>query len=122
MARLPISGQDSGTWGDVLNDFLGQAHVTDGSLKPSAVSAAIGSSLTDSNIAAGAAIAQSKIAGLTADLSAKLTASNNLSDVVSAATARTNLGVPSATGFANITVGTTAPSSPSVGDIWVDTN
>ena len=122
MARLPISGQDSGTWGDVLNDFLGQAHATDGSLKSSAVTTAIGSTITDSNIAASAAIAQSKIAGLTASLSTKLTASNNLSDVVSAATARTNLGVPAATGFTNITVGTAAPSSPSVGDIWIDTN
>ena len=31
-------------------------------------------------------------------------------------------GVPQASGFSNITVGTVAPTSPSVGDIWVDTN
>lgn len=122
MARLPIQGSDDGVWGDVLNDFLSQAHASDGTLQSSAVTAAIGSNITDSNIAASAAIAQSKIAGLTTSLSSKLTASNNLSDVVSAATARTNLGVPSATGFTNITVGTVAPSSPSVGDIWIDTN
>jgi hypothetical protein len=159
MARLPISGQDSGTWGDVLNDFLAQAHASDGSLKQSAVTAALSdattsskgivqlagdlggtaaaptiatgavtgakiaaTTITDSNIATSAAIAQSKIAGLTTSLSSKLTASNNLSDVVSAATARTNLGVPAATGFTNITVGTVAPSSPTVGDIWIDTN
>lgn len=31
-------------------------------------------------------------------------------------------GVPQASGFSKISVGTTAPSSPSVGDLWVDTN
>jgi hypothetical protein len=40
MSRLPITGSDDGTWGDVLNDFLGQAHNPDGSLKSTAVSAA----------------------------------------------------------------------------------
>lgn len=33
MSRLPIPGQDSGTWGGVLNDFLSQSHKTDGTLK-----------------------------------------------------------------------------------------
>jgi lysophospholipase L1-like esterase len=37
MVRLPIPGSDSGTWGDLLNDFLDISHNTDGSLKPSAV-------------------------------------------------------------------------------------
>ena len=40
MARLPTPGGDDGTWGDVLNDFLDQAHNSDGSLKSSAVSSA----------------------------------------------------------------------------------
>jgi hypothetical protein len=39
-----------------------------------------------------------------------------------AATSRTNLAVAQASGFAKMTVGTSAPSSPSVGDLWVDTN
>ena len=34
MARLPQPGGDKGTWGQVLNDFLSQAHLPDGSLKP----------------------------------------------------------------------------------------
>lgn len=29
-ARLPTPGGDSGTWGDVLNTFLGVGHSTDG--------------------------------------------------------------------------------------------
>lgn len=33
MPRLPIPGQDKGSWGDVLNDFLAQAHNTDGTLR-----------------------------------------------------------------------------------------
>ncbi len=33
MPRLPIPGNDSGTWGDILNQFLVVSHNTDGSLK-----------------------------------------------------------------------------------------
>ena len=32
MSRLPIPGQDVGTWGDILNGFLAVAHNADGSL------------------------------------------------------------------------------------------
>lgn len=35
MSRLPIPGSDNGTWGDILNDFLGVEHNTDGTLKAS---------------------------------------------------------------------------------------
>lgn len=37
MARLPIPGKDAGVWGDVLNDYLSQAHAADGTLKQNAV-------------------------------------------------------------------------------------
>lgn len=37
MARLPIPGSDEGTWGNVLNDYLGVAHNGDGTLKADAV-------------------------------------------------------------------------------------
>lgn len=40
MARLPIVGGDLDNWGTVLNDFLGVAHNTDGTLQSTAVSAA----------------------------------------------------------------------------------
>lgn len=39
MARLPQSGGDDGTWGQVLNDFLLQSHTSDGLLKPGIVQA-----------------------------------------------------------------------------------
>lgn len=37
MARLPNPGSDVDIWGDVLNDFLRQAHEPDGSIKDSAI-------------------------------------------------------------------------------------
>ncbi|HSX28359.1 MAG TPA: glycoside hydrolase family 16 protein [Candidatus Saccharimonadales bacterium] len=40
MTRLPSPGADSGTWGNILNDYLSQSHNSDGSLKSSAVTAA----------------------------------------------------------------------------------
>jgi hypothetical protein len=33
MIRLPIPGSDDGSWGQILNDFLAQAHNADGTLK-----------------------------------------------------------------------------------------
>jgi len=39
MARLPSPGSDDGTWGDILNDFLMQAHNSDGTLKAGSVEA-----------------------------------------------------------------------------------
>jgi hypothetical protein len=38
MSRLPTPGQDDGTWGTVLNDFLGQSLQADGLLKDGIVS------------------------------------------------------------------------------------
>lgn len=39
MARLPQPGSDSGTWGDILNEYLSQAHNQDGTLKTNSVGA-----------------------------------------------------------------------------------
>jgi len=38
--RLPVPGSDVGTWGSILNGFLRVSHQEDGTLKPSAVTAA----------------------------------------------------------------------------------
>jgi hypothetical protein len=37
VSRLPTPGSDDNQWGQILNDFLGQAHNADGSLKPGLV-------------------------------------------------------------------------------------
>lgn len=37
MARLPQPGSDTGTWGQILNDYLTQSHNPDGTIKPNAV-------------------------------------------------------------------------------------
>lgn len=52
MSRLPIPGQDSGTWGEILNNFLSKSHESDGSLKSNALSSA-GAVTSDSLAAVG---------------------------------------------------------------------
>ncbi len=73
MSRLPTPGGDDGTWGDVLNDYLGVSHNADGTLKDNSV--------TDATVSGSANIAQSKIANLSTDLSNKVdTTDSRLSD------------------------------------------
>ncbi len=84
MSRLPTPGGDAGNWGDILNDFLDQSHNSDGTLKDSAVS------------------------------SSALLKSNNLSDVSSTSSARTNLGLgDSATKNVGSIAGTVAAGNDS---------
>lgn len=40
MARLPIPGGDNGTWGSILNSFLSVSHNSDGTINPTAITAA----------------------------------------------------------------------------------
>jgi len=40
MARLPVSGSDSGVWGDILNEFLEVSHNSDGTLQSGSVTSA----------------------------------------------------------------------------------
>jgi len=72
MARLPQPGSDDGTWGDILNEFLGVDHNADGTLKTSGTLAT------------------------KADDATVLKKANNLSDVASASTSRANLGLGTA--------------------------
>lgn len=37
MPRLPIPGQDGGTWGNLLNEYLSVSHNSDGTIKSSAL-------------------------------------------------------------------------------------
>jgi hypothetical protein len=64
--RLPTPGSDNGTWGDILNDFLVQAHNSDGSLQDGII--------TDAKISSSAAIAKTKLAP---SVQTSLTAADN---------------------------------------------
>lgn len=91
MARLPQPGSDRGVWGNILNEFLSVEHNADGTLKatgsiaskytkpgsgiPMSDLAAL--SITDSDIASGAAIVQSKIQNLTTNLASKANVAHN---------------------------------------------
>lgn len=105
MSRLPIPGQDDGTWGGILNDFLSTIHNADGTLKDGSV--------TNATIAATAAIAKSKLAPLSivdADVSAisesKIT---NLTSDLAAKEATANKGV--ANGYAGLNSSTRVPAA-----------
>src|ERR1044071_9776523 len=70
MARLPVPGSDDGLWGEVLNEFLSQAHTASGQLKPDSVGA---SQLQDGAVAAAVSdgsITQAKVQDLVSDLAA----------------------------------------------------
>ena len=64
MARLPIPGSDEGEWGRILNEFLAQAHKTDGALKANSVTA--------DAIAAGAITEENLAPAVQAQLSASI--------------------------------------------------
>jgi hypothetical protein len=96
--RLPTPGSDDGTWGDILNDFLVQAHKTDGSLADDTVGSSQlqNGSISDAHIASGAAISKSKLSpGVQSSLSNADTA-------------------------LKATKAATAPSGPSTDDLWYD--
>jgi hypothetical protein len=115
MARLPQPGGDSGTWGDILNDFLDVEHNPDGSLKLRSdgtfyVKPASGIPAADLTTAVQASLSQADSAyvkpangipdtDLTSSVQASLSSAdsavqrgNNLSDVASPTAALANLG------------------------------
>ena len=61
--RLPIPGQDDGTWGDILNGFLEVSHNSDGTLNTSAVSTALPTPISTTNLGSGTASSSNFLRG-----------------------------------------------------------
>jgi len=102
MARLPIPGQDSGTWGTILNDFLDQAHTSSGALKDGSVTG---------NVVADGTISETKLA------SAVQTKLNDTAAAVAAAqqvTATTQAGTTYTFGLADASTAVEFTSSSAV--------
>jgi hypothetical protein len=62
-ARLPIPGDDNGTWGTLLNEFLQTAHASDGSLLSSAVQGSLPAHIPTTNLGTGTASASTFLRG-----------------------------------------------------------
>lgn len=122
--RLPTVNGDDGTWGDILNLFLGKEHYNTGAdnsangghqnitLRPGTT----GASTAPLKFTSGSLMTAAE-AGAVEFLDDKL----YFTRTTTPATARTVI----TTGDTNITVGTTDPSSlrtPVTGDLWIDTN
>ncbi len=105
MSRLPTPGSDAGTWGTILNDFLDVSHNTDGSLKPTAVSAGGAVTSVNGKTPSGGAVTLSA-----ADIGTG-TALSDLNDV-SVAGATNNQVLTYSTGAGKWQAAT--PSAPSV--------
>lgn len=63
MPQLPTPGQDNGTWGDMLNEFLEVAHNADGSLNSSALNTALPSPIAPAKLGSGTASSSNFLRG-----------------------------------------------------------
>ncbi|HUC87792.1 MAG TPA: hypothetical protein VMR95_01425 [Candidatus Binatia bacterium] len=61
--RLPIPGEDTGTWGDILNGFLEVSLNSDGTLSTSAVTSALPSPIPTTNLGSGTASSSNFLRG-----------------------------------------------------------
>jgi hypothetical protein len=89
--RLPIPGSDSGDWGDILNSFLEVSLASDGTLNSGVVSTAqiTNNAVTNAQLDTNTQTTLAAVPGAAQK-------ANNLSDLSSASTARTNLGLGTA--------------------------
>lgn len=75
MSRLPLPGQDAGTWGTILNDYLSQSLAADGTIKAST----IGSVQLQNDAITNAALADASVQAPTLDTVAAPTSNQVLS-------------------------------------------
>ena len=98
MARLPVPGGDDGTWGEILNDYLLEAHDESGALKsiPYTKVTGLGSAATASasDFATAAQGAKANTALQQADLTLYSTTSNVLNSIKKYAATHTHVLAP----------------------------
>lgn len=121
MARLPQPGGDTGEWGQILNDYLSQAHSSDGSLKSGVITGDQLASDVSSLIASKAASASLSAVATTGnytDLTNRPTIP--AAQVVSVTVSTGSEARPTATTVLWIG-GATQPANMIVGDLWFST-
>ncbi|NCU38146.1 hypothetical protein EOL96_03785 [Candidatus Saccharibacteria bacterium] len=97
MARLPTPGADEDIWGDVLNEYLAVSHQTDGALRSAAVQTSLPSGSNNQVLTFNTATSQWEAKDVTIS------------------------GYVQGDGIAKVTVGSIAPASPAIGDVWIST-
>lgn len=104
MTRLPQPGSDNGTWGDILNEYLSQAHNSDGTLKTNSVGAAQiqNGTIAEAQLDSAVQIKLNAVAG-TPDWSTI----TNKPAVIAAGTDQTAARTAIGAGTSNLTIGTT---------------
>lgn len=95
MPRLPVSGGDSGAWGDILNDFLLQSHTGTGELRAGTV----GSSQLRSNSVSAAHIVNGAVSA--ANVAPDIATQADLSSAISGVTPSLG-GVSMSSGTASV--------------------
>lgn len=120
--RLPIVDGDDGAWGDILNQYLGKEHYNgDGDFAPGTSTNGGHKTVTIRAGTATAGTAPLKFTSgtlLTTPEPGAVEFSNNKLYFTQTGPTRKVI----TTGDTHITVSTSAPGSPAVGDLWVDTN
>lgn len=124
MARLPVPGSDSNTWGTVLNDFLSVSLETDGTLKAAEVAAAgaeLSSNKGQANGYAPLVASKVPIANLPVGTTSTTVAAGNDSRITGALQSGATAGGDLSGTYPNPTVakvnGITVTGTPANGDI-----
>lgn len=149
MSRLPVPGSDDAVWGDILNDYLSVGHNPDGTHKNSGGVTSLGAtapiissggatpviSITTATTGAAGSMSaadKTKLDGIESNATADMTGNEILTALGSVDGSGSGLDADRLDGLEgsaylksnvqNMTVSATAPGSPGVGDIWIDTS
>lgn len=117
--RLPVVDGDDGAWGDILNQFIAKEHYDNG-INNTANGGHKNITVRPGTAAAGTAPIKLSSGPLMSAPEAG--AIEFLTDKLYFTRTTSNARKVLTTGDTDITVSTVAPSSPNVGDIWIDMN